>query len=874
MAGCAPLGAVREGLDEAEPEEREVAEESDRGTPVVDDSSRLSGRDALMLALLNEPDRAPDDRPRVSVRTSQRLVHAVRGMHYAGTLRDWLDEFGGLLAVTDRVHQLRPAETCRESFECFEQVTSDGLPVFGSYVQGRSNAEGELVLVLADTGVEPARDETSHPIDEAEAVSSAREHLGAAADAQTRQGSALMDGVAIPVWEVEFQGITVTVDASTGAVIGEREHFEGLDARQVFRATSGLPPNMPEDGLPDDQDWSNYTLIWSNTSPYSTASPYSAPTPWPGTSALINGYVQDTRNFFTWWGRDGWDNDAGSAYHRMRAAADVDHVFSLFPAYVPPGYASWSTTLGTNPNRASTFFGPQAACLDVVAHEFFHGVEQDEIGTPSAVIDATEERRAIWEGLSDSVGRFTERQYGAAPDWVIGTGGTCTGYRSMSDPEAPSSIAGGSCSSCYFGSSHYSNYQRWDANGGNSGAIKDFQYANATIVDRAAYLMGRDTSAGATTFAGRTVTGIGNINASFVVYDVVRDHLALSDTMYDMTNAWVDASALRFGTPSTNFTNAVAAIQAVGLWYGGYLEPDIGSESRSSFAPFTVSGQARTYVAYRGYLTNDLRVRYRASTLSGSIWSSATTIASSSSGPSLQPHGGALWVAYRNTATNVVTTRTLTSSGSWTAAASLPGSVTTDSDVALMEFGGNLYVFYRSLGSGSRPIHYMVRSGGTWYGPSTTGASSDSGPAAAVVGNRLYVVYRRGTTSLNMFYRYLETSLFSDELNVPRQTSQHLTTSPAQGTPTAIGYRGRLHVAARSTDNRTRYSSYCYCASNPCACTYRAGEWTQTVSLPQQVAMGPPVLYTDAGGAAPFDNPLYLVYPVGAHAYRDLKISE
>jgi hypothetical protein len=34
------------------------------------------------------------------------------------------------------------------------------------------------------------------------------------------------------------------------------------------------------------------------------------------------------------------------------------------------------------------------------------------------------------------------------------------------------------------------------------------------------------------------------------------------------------------------------------------------------------------------------------------------------------------------------------------------------------------------------------------------------------------------------------------------------------------------------------------------------------------------VLYTDAGGASPWSDPLYLVYPSGAHAYRDLKISE
>jgi hypothetical protein len=592
---------------------------------------------------------------------------------------------------------------------------------------------------------------------------------------------------------------------------------------------------------------------------------------WPGTSSLIHTYVGNTNNFFSaQWSRDGWDDDPASGLHRMRAAADFD--FTPLGT-TDPRDAFWVGPGWGPPYEASAHFGANAACRDVVAHEFFHGVQHDEIGTMGDT-SSYSQQRAIYEGLSDAFGRFVERQYGTSPDWVVGTGGSCTGRRSMSDPEAPASGSGGSCSSCDFGASHYSNYQRWDTNGGNTGDAPSFRYANATILDRAVFLMGRDSSAGPTTFAGRTVTGIGNLDASLLVYDLVRDRLAYDDSLYDLADGWIDAAALRFGSSSSNFANATSAIHAVGLWYGGYLEPDIGSQSRSSFAPFTVSGQARTYVAYRGNGVNDLRVRYRSGTLSGSIWSSATSIGSTSSGPALQPHGGVLWAAYRNAATNVVTTRTLTSSGAWTAATALPGAVTTDSDVAMADFGGNLYVFYRSAGTGSRPIHYMVRSGGAWFGPSTTGASSDAGPAAAVVGNRLYVVYRRGTTSLNMFYRYLETSLFSDELNIPRQTTQHFTTAPAEGTPTAIGYRGRLHVASRSTDGTSRYSSYCYCAASPCACTYRVGEWTQTVRLQQQVSTGPPVLYTDAGGASPWSDPLYLVYPSGAHAYRDLKISE
>jgi hypothetical protein len=269
-----------------------------------------------------------------------------------------------------------------------------------------------------------------------------------------------------------------------------------------------------------------------------------------------------------------------------------------------------------------------------------------------------------------------------------------------------------------------------------------------------------------------------------------------------------------------------------------------------------------------------MRIRFRAGTLwSGAAWSSAGTIAYTSSGPALLPYGGVLWLAYREATTNAVTFKQMSTSGTWSGASTLPGAVQTDSDIALAEFGGNLYVFYRPVGAGSQPIRYFVRSGGTWSGPGNTSASSDSGPAAAVVDNRLYLVYRRGTGASNLYYRYLETSLFSAEQQIGRQTATHVAIAAADGSPTVASYRGRLHVAARSTDGASRYSSYCYCPSTPCGCTYRPGEWTQTVRLPHQMSSGPPVLYTDAGDAT-IGTPLYLAYPSGSNVLWDYKVSE
>jgi hypothetical protein len=469
-----------------------------------------------------------------------------------------------------------------------------------------------------------------------------------------------------------------------------------------------------------------------------------------------------------------------------------------------------------------------------------------------------------------------EAAFSTSPDWVTGTGGTCSGYRSLSDPEAPASPGGGSCATCAFGASHYSNFQRWDTSGGSSSSNPSaWVYANATIVNKALYLVAREPSAGPVSFAGRTVTGVGSVEASHLLYGIVRSELSVNDGFFGLSSAWQDAAYTRWGW-GTNFYRAVSAIHAVGTWTGSFSESAIQTDRRAAFAPFTVSGDARTYVAYRQRGTaSQLQVRFRSGTMGGSAWSAAQTVSYTAAGPALVPHAGQLWLFHRYDLNTNLLARTMSSSGTWTSQ-SLPGPPQTDSDVAAVEFGGSLYVFYRGVGGGPQPISFLRRTGGVWYGPFSTGGSSDSGPAAAVVGDRLYVVYRRGTGVSNLYYRHQMLpvgSAFSGEVLVDRQSTMHASPAAAAGSPTVVAYRGRLHVASQSTDGNTRYSSYCYCAGSPCACTYRPNEWTQTVRLPQQAAAASPTLYTDAGDPS-FGEPLYLLFPTVAGYWWDYKVSE
>jgi hypothetical protein len=349
VAGCGPEGRVERGSAALG-----QIEAPGPAAPIGDGET-------LLTDLLADRDGAAETRARVTVRNSHGLLQAVRGLHYPGTLRDWLEEWGELVGIADPERQLRTAERCRDGFECYEQVATDGAPIFGSYIQGRRDELDHLAMVLANVGIE--RGSSAQPITAEEARTAVWADADDRPDAEMEFGYAVIDAVAVPAWTVTWEEGQATVDARTGAILAQNSFTEHADSREIHRATPGVAAGDPL--------WTNWTLIWDNDPAYS------ASTPWPGSAALVHTYVGNVRAFFTWWGRDGWDDDPTSAVHRMRAAADVDYVPRPFsPPNVAPTYASWThDEAPDNWYRASALFGTGAACLDVVGHEFFHGVE-------------------------------------------------------------------------------------------------------------------------------------------------------------------------------------------------------------------------------------------------------------------------------------------------------------------------------------------------------------------------------------------------------------------------------------------------------------------------------------------------------------------
>ena len=108
-------------------------------------------------------------------------------------------------------------------------------------------------------------------------------------------------------------------------------------------------------------------------------------------------------------GRNGWDNASGqmSAYHAVYGLAYAN--------------ACW----GCLGNVAQFGIGPTAAdnddwnSLDIVGHEFTHGVDQDEVGMPYYA-----QTGALDESFADIFGEMTEQTTeglsAATSPWLVG----------------------------------------------------------------------------------------------------------------------------------------------------------------------------------------------------------------------------------------------------------------------------------------------------------------------------------------------------------------------------------------------------------------------------------------------------------------------
>lgn len=226
----------------------------------------------------------------------------------------------------------------------------------------------------------------------------------------------------------------------------------------------------------------------------------------------VHNFVEDTFDYYAvTHGRDGID-DNGSP---VRGSVN-------FPVQNNQPNAAW---IGSAPYLGQSnimIFTDDLTADDVVAHEYTHGVTENESG-----LLYYSESGAINESLSDIWGELVDLANGAGTDtaltrWQIGEDAGATGViRDMQDPPL-------------YGDPDRMTSPRFVTDTSDNGGV----HSNSGVNNKAAYLMA-DGSAGEPggTFNGQTVAGMGTIKTAKLYYQAQTTYLTSGSDYLDLYNA-------------------------------------------------------------------------------------------------------------------------------------------------------------------------------------------------------------------------------------------------------------------------------------------------------------------------------------------------
>ncbi len=191
-----------------------------------------------------------------------------------------------------------------------------------------------------------------------------------------------------------------------------------------------------------------------------------------------------------------------------------------------------------------------AAALDVIAHEFSHGVTR----FTSDLIYANE-MGALNESFSDVMGTAVEFQWQhpgvdfCKADYYMGEDiFTSYGYalRNLANPN----LGGAPC--------HLTQKQILpNTEAGDWGGV----HVNATIYGHAYYLL---ANGGKNPVSGIVVNGIGVDKATKIYYVAFTDYLTAGSVFIDAANAVLKAATVLFGSSSNEMQQAIKSMQAIG----------------------------------------------------------------------------------------------------------------------------------------------------------------------------------------------------------------------------------------------------------------------------------------------------------------------
>lgn len=262
-------------------------------------------------------------------------------------------------------------------------------------------------------------------------------------------------------------------------------------------------------------------------------------------------------------GRRGMDGYGGAIESRIHYGSNYNNAFY-----------SWNSNRLTYGDGDGSMFNPLVS-LDIVAHEFTHGVTER-----TANLIYASESGALNESFSDIFGTAVEFYANQRPDYLIGedcftpdTAGDA--MRDMANP------------SLYGDPDHYST--RYTGTADNGGV-----HTNSGIMNNAFYLL---AAGGTNATSNLTVTSIGRRNAELIFWRALVYYLFPSANFYDARVATVNAAADLFGPNSREHRATEAAWEAVGV-SGAHLFFYNAQDGSAAAVQVTNEGQFGWQVGY------------------------------------------------------------------------------------------------------------------------------------------------------------------------------------------------------------------------------------------------------------------------------------
>ena len=321
------------------------------------------------------------------------------------------------------------------------------------------------------------------------------------------------------------------VDARDGSIVF---HYNSLPTGTGYSLYSGT------EFIPTTGSWGNY-YMQSPTNGYSYTYDYPYGTIFTDYDDVWGNYTVYNRQtvgvdahfamtrawdyFQTRHARCGMNNNCGQTFSAVHYGTNMANAF----------YSGGGMYFGDGDGYSSPWVS-----IDVVAHEFTHGVTESAAG-----LQYFDESGAANESFSDIFGTAVEFAVGISPDYLIAEDVQPGGIRSMSNPPQ-------------FGHPDYYPERVYIGSGYDNGGV----HFNSGIQNKAFYLL---AEGGTHPDSGVTVAGVGREVAERIFYRALEVYVTPSAQFIDVRNACVSAAGDMYGLGSAQYNSTAQAWCAVGV---------------------------------------------------------------------------------------------------------------------------------------------------------------------------------------------------------------------------------------------------------------------------------------------------------------------